>query len=42
MTDLYRAESGSAYEYCEDQKAYVFIGKLNGQTLSEFIEEYEL
>jgi len=31
----------SVYEYDEDAKAYIFIGKLNGQTEDEFIEEYE-
>ena len=37
--DLYRFESGSVYEL--DNGAYIFIGKLNGQTKKEFIEEYE-
>ena len=38
----YRFESGSAYEYCNEAEAYVFVGKLNSQTKAEFIEEYEL
>ena len=37
--DLYRFESGSVYEL--DGDSYIFIGKLNGQTKKEFIEEYE-
>lgn len=37
----YRFESGSAYEYDENERAYIFIGKLNGLTKTEFIEEYE-
>ena len=31
----------SVYEYDEDAKAYIFIGKLNGLTHDEFIREYE-
>ena len=40
-TEKYRFESGSVYEYSEDHKAYLFIGKLNGQTKSSFIKDYE-
>jgi hypothetical protein len=32
---------GSVYKYSNDQKAYVFIGKLNGRTEKQFIEDYE-
>ena len=38
----YRVESGSVYEYDAEQKAYVFIGKLNGKTRKQFIREYEV
>jgi len=31
----------SVYEYDKRQKAYVFIGKLNGRTKKEFIKDYE-
>ena len=34
-------EYGSVYEYDSERKAYVFIGKLNGMTKGEFIENYE-
>lgn len=37
----YREECGSVYEYVEDQHAYIFIGKLNGETLEEFIATIE-
>lgn len=40
--EKYRFESGSAYEYSNQQKAYVFIGKLNGRTKKQFIADYEL
>ena len=40
--DKYRFESGSAYEYVPELQVYMFIGKLNGATTKEFIEEYEL
>lgn len=39
--DKYRVESGSVYELDEEQNAYVFIGKLNGKTRKQFIDEYE-
>ena len=39
--DKYRFESGSAYEYSESQKAYLFIGKLNGRSKKAFITDYE-
>lgn len=39
--DQYRVESGSVYEYDKEQNAYVFIGKLNGKTRKQFIDEYE-
>jgi hypothetical protein len=41
MTDLYRLESGSVFEYSAQHKAYIFIGKLNGRSLKQFIKEYE-
>ena len=31
----------SVYEYNDNQQAYLFVGKLNGQTKKEFIEAYE-
>ena len=37
ITDAY----GSVYEYDAKENAYVFIGKLNGDTLEEFIMDYE-
>tara|TARA_R110000851_G_scaffold180514_1_gene328159 strand:- start:251 stop:379 length:129 start_codon:yes stop_codon:yes gene_type:complete len=39
--DTYRFESGSVYEFSKEYDAYVFIGKLNGQSKRDFIEEYE-
>jgi hypothetical protein len=38
--EKYRVETGAVYEYCEEQRAYVFIGNLNGDTLIEFLEDY--
>ena len=40
-TEKYRAESGSVYEYSDSHKAYIFIGKLNGQSKANFIKDYE-
>ena len=37
ITDAY----DSVYEYDTEEDAYVFIGKLNGDTLEEFIRDYE-
>lgn len=37
----YRTESGSVYEYSAEHNAYIFIGKLNGQKVKDFIREYE-
>lgn len=39
--DKYRFENGSVYEYDKEQRAYVFIGKLNGRTRKQFIDDYE-
>ncbi len=40
--EKYRIDQyNSVYEYDSDALAYIFIGKLNGQSLEEFIEEYE-
>lgn len=39
--EKYRFESGSAYAYCSNAAAYLFIGKLNGRTKKQFIEDYE-
>ena len=39
-TEKYRFESGSAYEYSADNRAYIFIGKLNGRTKKQFINDY--
>jgi hypothetical protein len=41
MIDLYRLESGSVFEYSPLDDAYIFIGKLNGKSLKQFIREYE-
>jgi hypothetical protein len=41
IMNKYRFESGSAYIYCSEHKAFVFIGKLNGRTKAQFIKEYE-
>ena len=40
-TEKYRLENDSVYEYDTKENAYIFIGKLNGFTLEEFIEDYE-
>jgi len=32
---------GSVYEYDEESRGYVFIGKLNGDTEESFIQDYE-
>lgn len=32
---------GGVLDYDKKLNAYVFIGKLNNQTLKEFVEEYE-
>lgn len=39
--DNYRVESGSVYEYRTGQKAYIFIGSLNGGSFREFIRDIE-
>tara|TARA_R110000851_G_scaffold187039_1_gene336519 strand:+ start:448 stop:576 length:129 start_codon:yes stop_codon:yes gene_type:complete len=39
--DLYRFENDSVYEYSNTAKAYIFIGKLNGRTKKQFINDYE-
>ena len=39
--DTYRFESGSAYKFSKEHSAYIFIGKLNGQSKRNFIKEYE-
>ena len=31
----------SVYEYCAYQQVYLFIGKLNGRTEQQFIQDYE-
>ena len=41
MTDAYRFCNNSVYEYNREQNAYIFIGKLNGRTEEQFIQEYE-
>ena len=41
MVETYRFELDSVYEYSIEQDAYIFIGKLNGRTEQEFIEDYE-
>ena len=40
MSD-HRVESGSVFEYCEEGKCYQFVGCLNGQTLAEFLSDYD-
>jgi hypothetical protein len=37
----YRVETGSVYEYDSEARAYIFVGKLNGGTLAQFIRDYE-
>jgi hypothetical protein len=39
MMEKNRTESGSVYEYSEPQGAYLFIGKLNGRTLRQFLKD---
>ena len=34
-------EYGSVYEYDADSQGYIFIGKLNGQSLSEWLIDYD-
>jgi hypothetical protein len=41
MIDLYRVESGSVFERLYQAECYIFIGKLNGKSLKQFIREYE-
>ena len=41
MSDLYRVEHGSVFELCSQAGCYIFIGKLNGKSLKQFIREYE-
>jgi len=31
---------GSVYEYCAHRRAWIFIGKLNGETLEEWLADY--
>lgn len=39
--EKYRLEADGVYEYSSDQSAYVFVGKLNGRSLEEFINDRE-
>lgn len=39
--EKYRTETGNVYEYDGDANAYMFIGKLNGRTLKQFISDRE-
>lgn len=39
--DKYRFENDSVYEYDKEYKVYIFIGKLNGRTRKQFIDDYE-
>ncbi len=40
--EQYREDGyGAVYELDNEANAYVFVGKLNGDTLEEFIEDYE-
>ena len=41
VVERYRLEHGSVYEYSKECNAYLFIGKLNGDTLEQFIKDYE-
>lgn len=34
-------EFDSVYLYSEQHEAYLFVGKLNGRTLEQFIEQFE-
>lgn len=38
--ERFRVESGSVFEFSAEHNAYLFCGKLNGRSLSEFIEDY--
>ena len=38
----YRVEHGNVYEYDADYNAYLFIGKLYGRSLQEFLQECDL
>ena len=31
---------GSVYEYCQRRRAWIFIGKLNGATLADWLADY--
>jgi len=39
--ERFRLENDSVYEFDKEYDAYVFCGKLNGRTLSEFIDDYD-
>ena len=39
MKNTYRVETGSVYEYSEEHHAYIHIGKLNGRTLDQFLQD---
>lgn len=32
--------AGSVYEYCAHRRAWIFIGKLNGETLEDWLADY--
>ena len=34
-------QTGSVYEYNETEKAYFFVGSLNGRTEADFIRDFE-
>jgi hypothetical protein len=42
-TEQYRFDHAydSVYEYSNEQQAYVLIGKMNGRTEEEFVNDYE-
>ena len=37
----YRLESGSVYKFSKEKDAFIFIGKLNGRTIEQFLSDYE-
>jgi len=41
IIEQYRFDQyGSVYEYSKENNCYIFIGKLNGRTEKEFLDEY--
>ena len=37
----YRVTDGSVFEYIKEAEAYVFIGRLDGEDLTDWVYDYE-